>query len=215
MPESRLAAPRIEPLAPPHAPELEALLARMTPPGAPSILALFRVLAHNPELATRATGWGGYLLGRKASLPLRDREVVINRTCARCGAQYEWGVHVAAFGEAAGFSQEQNAAIADPGADLRQACDDKVSPLTERDRLLVQMTDELHDTATVSDALWLRLAATWTPAQLVELLMLAGWYHAISYVCNAARVPLEEWGARWPQPVRAIPRFVASGPAAA
>ena len=76
----------------------------MTPPGAPSILALFRVLAHNPELATRSTGWGGYLLGRKASLPLRDREVVINRVCARCGAQYEWGVHVAAFGEAAGFT---------------------------------------------------------------------------------------------------------------
>ena len=45
--------PRIEPLAPPYAPELDALLTRMTPPGAPSILALFRVLAHNPELASR------------------------------------------------------------------------------------------------------------------------------------------------------------------
>jgi 1-acyl-sn-glycerol-3-phosphate acyltransferase len=44
---------------------------------------------------------------------------------------------------------------------------------------------------------WPRLAAVWTPAQLVELLMLAGWYHAISYVCNAARVPLEDWAARW------------------
>lgn len=189
------AAPRIEPLAPPYAPELDALLARMTPPGAPSILALFRVLAHNPELATRSTGWGGYLLGRKASLALRDREVVIDRVCARCGAQYEWGVHVAAFGEAAGFSPEQNAAIADP--DLRQTQDDRVSSLTERDRLLVRMADELHDTATVSDELWPQLAAVWTPAQLVELLMLAGWYHAISYVCNAARVPLEDWAARW------------------
>jgi len=183
------AAPRIAPLEPPYAPELEALLARMTPPGAPNILALFRVFAHNPELATRSTGWGGYLLGRKASLPLRDREVVINRVCARCGAQYEWGVHVAAFGEAAGFSPQQNAAIADPAADD--------AALSERDRLLVRMADELHDTATVSDDLWPRLAAVWTPPQLVELLMLAGWYHAISYVCNAARVPLEDWAARW------------------
>jgi 4-carboxymuconolactone decarboxylase len=33
----------------------------------------------------------------------------------------------------------------------------------------------------------------------VELLMLAGWYHAISYVCNAARVPLEAWAARDPR----------------
>ncbi len=195
MPQPIPTAPRIEPLEPPYAPELEALLARMTPPGAPSTLALFRVLAHNPELATRSTGWGGYLLGRRASLTLRDREVVINRVCARCGAQYEWGVHVAAFGAAAGFSPEQNAAIADPAR--RQARDDRDSSLTERDRLLVRMADELHDTATVSDELWPQLAAVWTSPQLVELLMLAGWYHAISYVCNAARVPLEDWAARW------------------
>ena len=182
-------APRIEPLAPPYAPELEALLARMTPPGATSILALFRVLAHNPELATRMTGLGGYLLGRKAGLSQRDREVVINRVCARCGAEYEWGVHIAAFAEAAGFTAQQNDAIADPDADD--------SALTARDRLLVQMADELHDTSAVSDALWAELAAVWTPPQLIELLVLAGWYHAISYVCNAARVPLESWAARW------------------
>jgi 4-carboxymuconolactone decarboxylase len=72
--------------------------------------------AHNPELAERMTGWGGYLLGRKASLALRDREVVINRVCARCGAEYEWGVHVAAVAQAAKLSPEQNAAIADPDA---------------------------------------------------------------------------------------------------
>lgn len=187
--------PRIEPLTPPYPPDLDALLARMTPPAAPSILALFRVLAHNPELAARATGWGGYLLGRKATLPLRDREVVINRTCARCGAEYEWGVHVAAFGEAAGFSPEQDAAIA--GIGHARSAEGAQAALTPRDRLLVQMADELHDTATVGDALWDRLAAVWSPAQLVELLMLAGWYHAISYVCNAGRVPLEGWAARW------------------
>jgi len=49
----------------------------------------------------------------------------------------------------------------------------------------------------VSEALWAQLAALWSPPQLIELLMLAGWYHAISYVCNATRVPLEPWGARW------------------
>ena len=181
----------LAPLAPPYTPELQALLTKMTPPGAPDILALFRVLAHNPELSERMTGWGGFLLGRKATLPLRDREIVIDRVCARCGAQYEWGVHVTAFSQAAGFSAEQNAAIANPEADD--------AALTARDRLLVQMADELHDTSTVSEALWPELAAIWSPAQLVELLMLAGWYHAISYVCNAARVPLEPWGARWPR----------------
>jgi alkylhydroperoxidase family enzyme len=180
--------PRIEPLAPPHAPELEALLQRMTPPGAPSVLTLFRVLAHHPMLAERMSGFGSLLLGRKASLSLRDREVVIDRVCARCGAEYEWGVHVAAFGEAAGFTPAQNTAIADPDADD--------TPLTPRDRLLVRMVDELHESGTVSDALWPELAALWSTQQLLELLVLAGWYHAIAYVCNAARVPLESWGAR-------------------
>jgi 4-carboxymuconolactone decarboxylase len=189
MPAAPTAPPRIEPLAPPYAPDLQALLQRMTPPAAPSILALFRVLAHNPELAERASGWGAYLLSRKATLSLRDREVVIDRVCALCGAQYEWGVHVAAFAQAAGFDGPQTAAIGDAGADL--------APLTPRDRLLVRMVDELHATATVSDLLWSELAAHWSEAQLIELLMLAGWYHAISYVCNAARVPLETWGARW------------------
>lgn len=182
-------APRIPPLAPPYGADQEELLRKMTPPGAPDILALFRVLACNPALAGRMTGWGGYLLGRQASLSLRDREVVINRVCARCGAEYEWGVHVAAFGEAAGLTPAQNRAIAKGTADDPS--------LTPRDALLVRLVDELHETSTVGDPLWKELAAQWPQPQLVELLALAGWYRAISYICNAARVPLEPWATRW------------------
>lgn len=185
------AGPRIAPLQPPYTPEQDALLKKITPPAAPEVLALFRVLAVNPRLLERMPGWGGYLLGAAASLPLRDREVVINRVCARCGAEYEWGVHVAAFGQAAGFTDADNAAIADPLSGGQG--------LAHRDGLLLRLADELHDSSTVSDALWQELAAVWTEPQLIELLMLAGWYHAISYVCNAARVPLERWAARWPQ----------------
>jgi 4-carboxymuconolactone decarboxylase len=183
--------PRIAPLQPPYTPEQDALLKKITPPAAPEVLALFRVLAVNPKLLERMPGWGGYLLGSAASLSLRDREVVINRVCARCGAEYEWGVHVTAFGKAAGFTDADNAAIADPASGGRG--------LAHRDGLLLRLVDELHDRSTVSDALWQELAARWTEPQLIELLMLAGWYHAISYVCNAARVPLERWAARWPQ----------------
>lgn len=183
--------PRIEPLAPPYTPALGALLQRITPPGAPEPLALFRVIARHPELAERMRAWGGYFLSPRALLPLRDREVVINRVCARCGAEYEWGVHVAAFGQAAGFTEAQHRAIADP--DVDDAC------LTERDRLLVQWVDALHDTGTVGDSLWAQVAALWDEPRRIELLMLAGWYHAIAYVCNAARVPLEPWAARLPR----------------
>ncbi len=50
----------------------------------------------------------------------------------------------------------------------------------------------------MSDSLWYRLAAVWTAPQIIELLMLTGWYRAISYVCNVAQVPLEDWQARFP-----------------
>jgi len=184
------AAPRIPPLSPPYPPATLELLTKMTPPAAPEPLALFRVLAHHPALAEAMRPLGGFLLGRRASLPLRDREVVINRACARCGAEYEWGVHVAAFGAAAGFDAAQHAAIAgDPAGDL--------GALTVRDRLLVRLVDALHDTGRADDELWLQIESGWDVPQRIELLVLAGWYHAIAYVCTGARVPLEPWAARW------------------
>lgn len=182
-------APRIPPLEAPFPEPIADLLNRMNPPGRTDILALFRVLAINPELAERTLGLGRYLLGRKAAIGLRDREVVITRACARCGAEYEWGVHVAAFGDAAGFSATDRRVMASAAEDP--------ALLAPRDRLLVSMVDQLHDTSHIDDALWETLSAHWSPPQLIELMMLAGWYHAVSYVCNAARVPLEEWAARW------------------
>jgi alkylhydroperoxidase family enzyme len=180
---------RIAPLEPPFDDDTAALLARMNPPGAPNILALFRVLARHPKLMERASGWGGFLLGRHATLSLRDREIVIDRACARCGAEYEWGVHVGAFAEAAGLDDAQTAAIADPHSDL--------AALPERDRLLVRMVDALHEHADVPDDLWQALAARWSTPQLLELLLLAGWYRAIAQVCNVAQVPLEPWQPRF------------------
>jgi 4-carboxymuconolactone decarboxylase len=185
-----LPIPRIAPLTAPFDAELEERLKTMSPPGATDFLALFRILAVNPLLADRATVLGRYFLGRKAGLPLRDREVVIDRTCARCGAEYEWGVHVTAFAAAANFSDAQIADIAiltSPGASL-----------TARDRLLVRMVDELHASCDISEPLWRELAVVWSEAQLIELLLLAGWYRAISYLCNAIRLPLESWQARFP-----------------
>jgi alkylhydroperoxidase family enzyme len=120
----------------------------------------------------------------------RDREIVIHRTCARCGAEYEWGVHAVAFAEGAGLSEEQVAATAAGGADDR--C------WSPRDALLVRLADELHDTATVSGELWEALSAEWGPDQLLELIAVAGWYRLISYVINACGVELEPWGARFP-----------------
>ncbi len=186
MPTLVSTTPRIQPVEAAAGSDLDALLQKMTPPGAPHVLALFRVLAQHPELAERMTSLGGFFLGRRSALSLRDREIVIDRVCARCGAAYEWGVHVTAFRSEAGLDDAHVAALAGQ-ADL--------DAFPARDQLLIRFADALHDTSQVPDALWDALARHWSAPQLLELLMLAGWYHAIAYVCNGARVPLEAWGA--------------------
>ena len=107
------------------------------------------------------TGWGGYELSKRLSLPMRDREIIIDRTCARCGCEYEWGVHVAFFAA------------------------------------LIEAADALHDTAGLGDDLWHRLAAVFSDEQLLDLLMLAGWYHAISFAANGTRIACEDGAPRF------------------
>jgi hypothetical protein len=73
-----------------------------------------------------------------------------------------------------------------------------------RDRLLVRAADALHDHADVDDRLWADLAAELTEAQVLDLVLLCGWYHAISYAARVARVDLEPGAPRFAD-VRAVP----------
>jgi alkylhydroperoxidase family enzyme len=133
-------------------------------------------------------GWGGYELSKRLSLTLRDREIVIDRTCARCRCEYEWGVHIAFFAERVGFTSDQIISITH-GTPTDACWTD------DRDRVLIEATDALHDGADIDDHLWTRLRAHLSDEQALDLFMLAGWYHAISYAANAARVDTEP-GAR-------------------
>jgi 4-carboxymuconolactone decarboxylase len=99
-------------------------------------------------------------------------------------------VHVASFAREAGLTPQQVAATA------RGDAEDPA--WLERDRLLIRLVDELHDTAALSDELWRELTAHWSETQLLELLILAGWYHAISYLANGVHMELEPWAPRFP-----------------
>jgi len=158
----------IPPLEPPYTPEIEASLKKWMPPGAAiEPLALFRTLARSPLLFERMRPLGAGLLN-KGTLSLGDRETVILRACERCGCEYEWGVHKAAFAR------------------------DLVP-----DELLTRAVDELHDRGTLGDQTLAALHARYRDEQILELLALAGFYHLISYLANGARVPLEPWAERF------------------
>jgi 4-carboxymuconolactone decarboxylase len=158
---------RIRPVDPPY----DDALLKWMPPGADvEPLLLFRTIAVHPSLSGRMRVLGAGLLGHPTISP-GEREAVILHTCRRAGCEYEWGVH-------ATFFHEQ------PPSDRRRA-------------LLVRLVDELHDTDRVSNRLWAELAGEWEQPQLLELLVLHGWYRLIAGVANGARLPLEPWAERF------------------
>jgi alkylhydroperoxidase family enzyme len=180
---------RIEPVQQPYEPEVAERLALMMPPGVPPIL-LFRTFARNLPMAAAMAGWGGYELSRRLSLSRRDREIIIDRTCARCRCEYEWGVHVAFFADRAGLSRAQVTSLTH--GDSSDPCWTE-----ERDRLLIQSVDALHHTARIPDALWQQIATVFNDAQALDILLLCGWYHAISFAANGADVALEDGAPRF------------------
>ena len=180
------ANPRLAPLVPPYAPEIQAQFDRIMR-GAPPLL-LFRVMAGH------ARAWekfrGGSLLDR-GPLSLREREIVIDRTCARTACEYEWGVHVATFAEAADLTDEQVRATVRDKADA--TC------WSAAEQALIAAVDALHERATLTAAEFKALSAHYDDAQILEIIMLCGFYRTVSYLANALALPLEEKAARFPK----------------
>lgn len=174
---------RIPPLEAPFEPGVGDLLERMMPSGIPPI-ALFRTFARNPSMAEAMHGWGSYELSKRLSLPMRARELVIDRVTARLGCEYEWSVHVLFFAERVGLTSEQVRSLTHGSPD--DPCWDA------DDRAVLQVVDSLVDAADVDDGLWSELSSRYEDQQILDLLVLAGWYHAIAFAAKAARVPLED-----------------------
>src|SRR5438128_8339963 len=129
------AIPRVEPVAPPYPPELQKVFDSIMPPGVPP-LALFTTLARVPRIWERFRA--GSLLDR-GPVSLRHREIVIDRTCARCGCASEWGGSVAFFAQRVALTPAQVRAT------MRGSADD--AAWSEEERLLIRLVDELHEAA--------------------------------------------------------------------
>ncbi len=176
---------RIEPAEPPFDAGIQTWLDKVMPPGLPP-LTLFTTLARDPRLFEKF--FSGGLLD-KGNLTLRQRELVILRTTARCQSEYEWGVHVALFAERVGFTtQHQHSLVHGVPGD---------SCWSKQDRCLLELCDQLHDTSTLDNCLWLVLRNQFSETALIELLLLAGFYRTVSYLTNALQLPPESFAARF------------------
>jgi alkylhydroperoxidase family enzyme len=177
---------RIAPAEPPYEPSITAELARIMPTGVPPLV-LFRTLARSPRVFGKM--FAGGLLD-KGPLSLRQREIVIDRTTAKLGCEYEWGVHVAFFAERIGFAPENVAATVNGPSNA--AC------WTPQEQALITVVDDLVEHRTISQGSWTGLAAHFDETQILEVIALVGYYHTISFLCRGLDLPLESYAARFP-----------------
>ena len=93
---------------------------------------------------------------------------------------YEFGQHTI-IGRRCGLTDDEIAAL---------TRDRDAHPWSDDDRALIALADDLCRDDVVSDDTWSALAGRWSDAELVELLVVAGFYRLVSGFLNSAGVEL-------------------------
>jgi alkylhydroperoxidase family enzyme len=176
-------APRIAPVRDPD-PETADLLSKTLVGDGPP-LNVFTTLARHPRLLKRFNVLGGFFLTR-GSLPARDREIVVLRSAWRSGSEYEFGQHVL-IGRRSGLTDAEIDALAKERADW-----------PANDAALVAVADEVDRDAVVSSATWEALRASYDEQQLIEVILLAGFYRMLAGLLNTLGVERDEGVPGWP-----------------
>lgn len=173
--------PRIEPVRSLDAKQAEALA------GVPTTAAgdpfnIFSTLAHHPALLKRFNAMGG-VFSTRSMLTTRTREIAILRVAHRTACEYEWFQHARAAREC-GLTDSEIDAIADFGPESS-------FPWPRSEHLILAFTDDLLGSDTVADDLWAEMAAQSSASELLELLMLVGFYRMTAGFLNASQVQID------------------------
>jgi alkylhydroperoxidase family enzyme len=164
---------RIALLDEPYPEWFAAAMERVMPAGAPP-LRLFRAIG------TSKRAWDKFAAGSlldKGPLPLREREIVIHRTCARCGCSYEWGIHAALFAGRVGLSEAQ---LADTAAATTDT-----ALWSEAEAALLSTIDAIVDRKKLTQVEFAALQAYFAPEQILEIVQLVAFYTGVSMICGA------------------------------
>jgi hypothetical protein len=68
----------------------------------------------------------------------------------------------------------------------------------EPEALLLRVVDELYDREGLSDQTWGEASARFDDAQLLDLVVLAGWYRTVCLLNKTLQIPPEASAARFP-----------------
>ena len=159
-----------------NAPEDVRTLAASLPP-----LNIFRMLPHMPTFL-RGFGQLGTAILSQAQLDARLREIIILRVGRRSPAPYEWQQHVP-IGRACGVSDDEIAAL--ERNDVAAAC------FSERDRIVLRLTDELIAAPRATDATLAAMRAQFSDREVCEAVLTVGFYMMVARFLETTGVDLE------------------------
>jgi 4-carboxymuconolactone decarboxylase len=141
---------------------------------------IFKTLAHHPDLLRRWIVFANHVLF-KSTVPARERELIILRIGWLCEAEYEWAQHVR-IGKQAKLTDEEVHRI-------------KIGPTaagwSERDKLLLDATDELYKDAFITDVTWQGLSQHYNTQQLMDIVFAVGQYNLVAMALNTLGVQLD------------------------
>ena len=176
----------LAPLEAPFPPDIAEILANY-PQQDGYLLSLFRTFANSKRFLLKGMP---NLLDKESPLSLREREIVILRVTALRDCEYEWGVHVAIFAQAAKLTDAQVAATR-----LGDATDPAWRP---EDSVLIEAVDGFIKSGRPSPEAVARFQAAHSAEKQLEVIALCGAYQTVSFVARLAELPLEPFSAKFP-----------------
>ncbi len=142
-------------------------------------LNLFATMAHNPRLLRRFNALGGGYFLRHGRLSGRDRELVILRVAALTGSDYEWAQHQV-IGVAEGLSAGEVERVRGP-----------VDAWSGDEHELLRFVDEVFASEGNEVPSWDDLATRYDDQQLMELVLVVGFYRMLAGFLNAVGVEID------------------------
>ena len=147
-----------------------------------------RGLFHSPSAAAGFYGvLDALLFHNKAAA--RTRELIILRIGWRTGSEYVFCNHVR-FSRELGIPDEDILGVRDP-----QRC----HAYSAIDHTVLHLADELHEDAEVTRSTWMALEKAFRSEELVELLLIAGFWRMAAGFVKSARISLDADVPSWPE----------------
>jgi 4-carboxymuconolactone decarboxylase len=141
---------------------------------------IFLTLARHPALLLAWMPFGTHTFDG-STLEARQRELVILRTGWRCSSPYEFAHHVRISARVGVSDEDVQRVKAGPEAE----------GWTPHEAALMRAVDELEDRAVLSPGTWSTLTATYSTAEMLDLIYTFGAYRTTAAAMNSLGVELE------------------------